>query len=180
MSDDNDERFQRLWQYYDRLVSFIQQFGFEREAARDLAQDTFLRVYQHIESYRGDAKWNFLETTARHLAYNAIRDAKAAKRNGIMVPEEVLTEQADPHALRPDSQLHKKEISERLRSAIDQLKPSQKICVEYFYLGENSYDEICSILDISLPALKSRLNAARKELKELLGEEPEGWAGDDS
>ena len=178
MNDGNDERFEQLLPYYKRLISFIQQLGFDREDARDLAQDVFVRVYEHRDDYRGEAKWNFIQTTARRLAFNAIRDAKAAKRDGIKVSEEALLGHADPHSPRPDSLLRQKEIAQRLRAAIDQLEPSQRICVEYFYLGERSYQEICAILEISLPALKSRLNAARKRLKDLLGEEPDGWAGD--
>ncbi len=186
MSDDSEERYRQLLPYYDHLVSFIRQLGFDVEAARDLAQDVFVRVFQHVDDYRGEAKWNYLMQVARRLGYNAIRDAKAAKRHGIMVPEAVLLEHADRRAQRPDAVVSRKEIAERLREAIDQLEPRQRICVELFYIAENSYEESRSILGISLSALKSRLNAARGRLKELLGEEPEGWrdlaggSGDDS
>ncbi|MGZ5444183.1 MAG: RNA polymerase sigma factor [Thermoanaerobaculia bacterium] len=186
MSDDSEERFQRLLPYYDRLVAFIRQLGFEHEDARDLAQDVMVRVFEHRDDYRGEAKWNFLEQVARRLAYNAIRDRKAAKRHGIMVPEEALLEHPDPHSPRPEAVLLRKEIGRRLRDAIDKLDEGQRICVELFYLAELSYNEVCALLGISEPALKSRLNAARARLRELLGEEPRGWrdlaggSGDDS
>jgi RNA polymerase sigma-70 factor (ECF subfamily) len=175
MRDESEERYLRLLPYYDRLVAFIRQLGFEHEDARDLAQDVFVRVLEHRDDYRGEAKWNFLEQVARRLAYNAIRDGKAAKRHGIMVPEEALLDRPDPHSPRPEAVVLRKEVGQRLRDAIDQLDEGQRICVEYFYIAELSYKEICPLLGISEPALKSRLNAARARLKELLGEEPKGW-----
>ena len=186
MSDDSAQRFERLLPYYDRLVAFIRQLGFELEDARDLAQDVLVRVFERRDEYRGDAKWNYLEQVARRLVYNAIRDGKAAKRHGIMVPEEALLEHPDPRSPRPEAVVLRKEIARRLRAAIDQLDEGQRICVELFYLAELSYSEICALLGISEPALKSRLNAARARLRELLGDEPPGWrdlaggSGDDS
>ena len=178
MNDDSEERFRRLLPYYDRLVGFIRQLGFELEDARDLAQDVFTRVFEHIEDYRGEAKWNFLQQVARRLAYNVIRDRNAAKRRAIMEPEETLLDQPDVRSPRPDDDVLRKELGQRLRSAIDQLEPSQRVCVELFYLSELSYNEIRAVLGISLPALKSRLNAARTRLRELLGEDPKGWRDD--
>jgi RNA polymerase sigma-70 factor (ECF subfamily) len=113
---------------------------------------------------------------ARRLANNSIRDKKAAKRHGNMVPEETLLEHADPRSPRPEAVVLRKEIAQRLGHAIDQLDEGQRVCVELFYIAGHSYSEICALLDISEPALKSRLNAARRRLKELLGEEPKGWS----
>ena len=121
MSDESEERYQQLLPYYNRLVAFIRQIGFELEDARDLAQDVFIRVFEHRDDYRGEAKWNFLEQVARRLAYNAIRDRKAAKRHGVMVPEETLLDRPDPRSPRPDAVVLRKEIGQRLRDAIDRL-----------------------------------------------------------
>lgn len=186
MSDETDRRYEELLPYYDRVVAFLRQLGFDHEDARDLAQEVFIRVYEHRADYRADAKWNYLQQVTRRLAYNAIRDRHAGKRHGIAVSEEVLLERGDEQTPRPDAVLETKATARRLRAAVDRLEPNQRVCVVLFYLEELSYREICLILDVSLPALKSRLNAARTRLRELLGEEPEGWpdepdgSGDDS
>lgn len=175
MSDENDTRYQQLLPYYDRLVRFIRQLGFTVDDARDLAQDVFLRVYEHMDAYRGDARWSYLQQVARRLAYNVIRDRKAGKRDGIMVPQEEILGLPDRGSVPPDAALIRKEIAQRLDAAINQLEESQRICVVMFYIAERSYEQISAILGITLPALKSRLNAARRRLKDLLGEEPRGW-----
>lgn len=175
MSDENEARYQRLLPYYDRLVRFLRQLGFEVEDARDLAQDVFLRVYEHVDAYRGDARWSYLQQVARRLAYNDIRDRKAGKRDGIRVPQEELFDLPDRGTVQPDAAFFRKEIAQRLDAAINQLEESQRICVVMFYIAERSYEQISAILGITLPALKSRLNLARRRLKDLLGEDPQGW-----
>ncbi|HEY0370966.1 MAG TPA: RNA polymerase sigma factor [Thermoanaerobaculia bacterium] len=174
MSDASEEKYQDLLRYYDSLVKFIRSLGFDLEDARDLAQDVFLRVYEHRDDYRGEAKWNFLLQVARRLAYNEFRDRNAGKRKGIHVPEDALVEQPD-RGPRPDKVVLRKEVAQRLSAAIHRLDEGQRICVTLFYIDDLTYQEICNFLGISEPALKSRLNAARKRLKELLGEEPAGW-----
>lgn len=178
MSDESERRYQQLLPYYERLVRFIRGLGFSVDDARDLTQDVFLRVYQHVDDYLGTARWGYLQQVARRLAYNAIRDSKAGKRHGITEPEDALYDVADARVRPADVQVAHSELARTLRHAIDQLPETQRICVVYFYLAGLTYDEIRTTLDITEPALKSRLNAARKRLRELLGNELDGWEDD--
>lgn len=172
---ERDDAFENLYRYYPGVHAFLRRMGFDQTTAEALAQEVFVRVFQSFDQYRPGTDWPFLEKIARRIAANAIRDGKAAKRHGIMVPEEALLEHPDPRSPRPEAVVLRKEIARRLRAAIDQLDEGQRVCVELFYLAELSYSEICALLGISEPALKSRLNAARARLRELLGDEPPGW-----
>ena len=52
-----DERFSDLYdRYYRRVVAFLVRFGVAPDDASDLAQDVFVRVYEHMDDYRGDAQ----------------------------------------------------------------------------------------------------------------------------
>jgi RNA polymerase sigma-70 factor (ECF subfamily) len=175
MSDESEARYQKLLPYYERLVRFIRDLGFSVDDARDLTQDVFLRVYEHVDRYLGVSRWGYLQQVARRLAYNSIRDKKAGKRHAMMAPEEELKDVADGRSIPADVQVAHNERARTLHHAIEQLPETQRICVVYFYLAGLTYDEIQTTLDITEPALKSRLNAARKRLKELLGSEWEGW-----
>jgi RNA polymerase sigma-70 factor, ECF subfamily len=177
MSDENERRFAELLPYYDRVVAFLRQLGLD-EDARDIAQEVFIRVYKSRDDYRADAKWNYLQQIARRLAYNHFRDKHAGKRKGIAVPVDDVLGLAD-HKPGPDSTYDKAETARRVRVVINQLEPNLRGVVIYFYLEEYPVAEICQILGVSEPALKSRLHTARARLRELLGEDLRGLRRDE-
>lgn len=168
------DEYERLLGYYEHVVSYLRSCGLGEEA-RDIAQEVYIRVYKHWSDYRGHARWNYLKQIARRLALNAFRDRDAEKRRGIEVSPEILDDFPDDGAERPGAFIERDAIQQRLGVALDHLEPAQRGCVELFYFEELSYKEICQKLHISVPALKSRLNAARARMRELLGEEFEGW-----
>jgi RNA polymerase sigma-70 factor, ECF subfamily len=173
MRGDRDRQFEELYAYYPAVVRLLLRLGLERENARDLAQQVFLRVYQHMDTYRGASKWGYLEKTTRRLAYNARRDVHAGKRDGIAVPIDEVLDRRDDRTPPPDVRLASKQNVERVRSAVAQLPLKDQTCVR-LQLAGYSYDEIVGTLGITISALKSRLNVARRRLRDLLGEAPEG------
>jgi RNA polymerase sigma-70 factor (ECF subfamily) len=178
MATDREAQFETLFKYYPAVVALLLKLGFDREDARDLAQQVFLRVYQRMDAYRGEAKLSYLEKVTRRLAYNAIRDRHAAKREGIRVATDEIVELEDEHTKAPDTTLESKENVQRLRRAVDQLGPDDQTAVR-LQLAGFSYDDIAGQLGITVSALKSRLNVARKRLRVLLGGELEGFGGHD-
>ncbi|MEO8378374.1 MAG: sigma-70 family RNA polymerase sigma factor [Acidobacteriota bacterium] len=173
MAVDPAGQFEELFKYYPAVVALLTRLGFAREDARDLAQQVFLRVYEHMDTYRGESKWSYLEKVTRRLAYNALRDRHAAKREGIPVATDEILELPDPGE-PADVLLESKQTVERVRHAVAQLSPSDQTSVR-MQLAGFSYEEIATQLGITISALKSRLNVARERLRDLLKEEPEGW-----
>jgi RNA polymerase sigma factor (sigma-70 family) len=176
MPGDRDAAFEALFRYYPAVVSLLRKLDFDLEDARDLAQQVFLRVYQGMDAYRGEAKWSYLEQVTRRLAYNAIRDRHAAKREGIRVAAEEIIELADERTPAADAMMESEENSQRLWRAVNQLTPDDQTAIRLQMSGL-SYDAITAKLGITASALKSRLNVARKRLRALLGEELEGLDG---
>src|SRR5689334_16009875 len=160
----NDERFKSLYQkYYRRLVRFyVQAFRFSEEDAEELAQDAFVRFYEALDEYRGDAEWGFFETIARNVAYNKIRAGKTAKRSAHLVDLDAPDFRHDPAAPQgPDyaERQHEALIKKQLRETIDQLPPGQRECLQ-LWLDGFKYDEIAKFLRVSVDAVKSRLRDA--------------------
>jgi RNA polymerase sigma factor (sigma-70 family) len=167
--------FEQLYErYYDRMVNFLTYLGFPREEARDLSQEIFLRVFQHMDIYRGEAEWNFLEITARRHAANVIRSGHAKKRESKAVPMEDGVDIRDP-AMTADQVIEERqEHAHRLRelhAAIRELPPATR---EAFILRMRGmkYKDIQKILGISLDAVKARIREAHLKLTKRLGEEP--------
>lgn len=186
--EDQEAFFERLYkQYYQATIAFFVRFGFPVDKARDLAQETFLRVYRGMDRYRGDAKWTFIETTARNLAFNEIRYWSTQGRSAIEVSVDEnprllgslatnpWTNQKPP---TPEEDLGEKEkeqeaerLRRRLRAEITKLPENLRSCL-LLWLRGLKYRQIQTRLDLSMDAVKSRLHEARERLRESLGEEP--------
>jgi RNA polymerase sigma-70 factor (ECF subfamily) len=171
MGDDREESFEELFKYYPAVVALLLRLGFNREDAQDLAQEVFVRVFKGMDGYRGESRLSYLERITRRLAYNDFRDRHAAKRDGVTVPAEDILGLSDPGE-SVDKTIERNEREQRLYDAVDRLPPSDRTALR-LQLAGHTLQEIAAKLAITIPALKSRLNVARKRLRELLGEEPE-------
>jgi RNA polymerase sigma-70 factor, ECF subfamily len=182
---DREERFKALYARYFRRVVWLYVRGFRlaEEDAKDLAQDAFLRFFESLDDYRGEAEWAFLETIARRVAFNDIRSRGTARRGGgahhaalddIPPGREPAAPPEPDYADRETARLARK----RIREAITELTPGQQQCVNLWTEGFK-YKQIASILGISVDAVKSRLRDAKKHLQKRLGEDVAGMSWPD-
>ena len=165
-----DERFQSLYKrFYIRVVKFfVRSFHCSEDDAKDMAQETFVRVLRAMDEYRGDAEWAFLEVTARHIAYNKFRSMTAAKRRG---QTEAIDESTKMPAVQPPDYAAQQEREIRLRQMHDEiakLPPGQRESMQ-LWLDGFSYEEIARFLRVSVDAVKSRIRDAKRRLREKLG-----------
>jgi RNA polymerase sigma factor (sigma-70 family) len=171
-------RFEDLFnRYYRAIVSYlVRDVGLSREDARDLAQDTFTRVYESMDRYRGEAEWAFLKTTAHNLAANHFRRQGAAIRKGIDTPLETVRDLRSAHP-PIDVVLIQRETSaafhKRLADALAELPELTRQCV-LLRLRPYSYQQIKDSLNLTMDAVKTRLKDAKKRLLARVGELPDG------
>jgi RNA polymerase sigma-70 factor (ECF subfamily) len=179
----NNDRFRLLYvKYYRRVVVFyVRVFRLSDEDARDLAQDTFIRFFEAMDEYRGDAEWAFIEQIARNVGLNRVRALHTAKRSGPTVdiddPDVARHVPAAPSGPDYADRQHDANQRKRLHDAIAQLPSGQRQCVQ-LWLEDFKYDEIAKALRISLDAVRSRLRDAKRLLRERLGDDNE-LPGDD-
>ena len=176
----NRERFKALYEkYYRRMVRFyMTAFRRTEEDAKDLAQEAFLRFFEAVDEYRGDAEWAFLETIARRVEYNHTRSRLAAKRGrgrdisleDVPLGLEPAAKSGPDYADRETARILRK----RVRDAMAELSPGQRQCMQLRAEGFK-YKQIASILRITQDAVKSRLRDAKKQLQERLGEKSVDW-----
>ncbi|HEX5757834.1 MAG TPA: RNA polymerase sigma factor [Thermoanaerobaculia bacterium] len=173
----NDDWFADLYQrFYSSIFAYFVRIGFPREDARDLAQETFLRVYRGMERYEGRGDFAFLKKTAVRVGINAIRDKRTAKRQAVVVPLDELPHiaagaenpagepQPTPEA---DAALHEETVARRswLKQAIAALPPAQRDCL-LLRLGGLKYREVARAMGVPIDTVKSRLHEARRTLSE--------------
>lgn len=159
--------------YKDPLVNFTMRILGEREAALDVVQDTFVRLFRKADTYRPVAKFStWLYTIAANLARSELRRRKwglSGKRPGPAGAQEHGPPEArDPGEL-PDAAAGRAIRAERIDRALRELPDSFREAVVLFYIEDMRYEEICRILGIRMGTLKSRLNRARGMLEASLG-----------
>jgi len=170
-----------LW-FYEPVVHLFRRFGFNDEVARELTQETFLRVYKGWESFRGEAQYKtWIYQIARNIALNEIRGRRTQKREGSEVPLEE-GRNPDDEGQRdgiwapgniggtPLEDALQTERKVMLGKALQQLPPQMRRCVELRVHGDLKYKEIAAILDMSPETVKAHLFQARQKLREKLSD----------
>jgi RNA polymerase sigma-70 factor (ECF subfamily) len=145
------------------------------EEARDLTQETFLRAFQSISRFRGEAD---LRTWLYRIAINQARNRwrwwRRRRRNETVSLDE--PQNGQPLGLRlsnasqpdPEQAAISRERETRLRKALRSLRGSYREAVILRDIEGLSYEEIATTLEISIGTVKSRLARGRLELRRKL------------
>ncbi len=139
--------------------------------AHDIAQQVFLRVWKSAPRYEPTAKFTtWLFTITRNLVFNETR-RRSRRREVSLEPE---TDDDTPRQFAslstpgPDQQAQQDELEQALDRAIAALPEKQRLAVVLRRHQELPYEQLCEILGMSLPAVKSLLFRARNELRKTL------------
>jgi RNA polymerase sigma-70 factor (ECF subfamily) len=143
----------------------------DKEAASDLSQDVFLRLYRfanHIDLQRPLEPWLYRITA--NLSYTWVKRNHLGPRLVGALTEwfQASSKRACPHELT-----EQKEQMNQVRKAISALPLPQRMVVVMYYLNDLSLKEIAEALDIPPGTVKSRLHYGRQALKSSLGLERE-------
>ena len=159
--------------YEKQVYNFAYRLTGNYDDANDVAQDAFLRVFNAIGTFRGDASfstWLFRITTNVFLdeRKRAKAHPQASLDEYLELGESSVTRQIEDPSPTPDAVMEQSERAEFLRSAIGELPEYQRAMVTLYHSEQKSYEEIAEIMDLPIGTVKSRLNRARLALKEKL------------
>lgn len=177
-----DDLFCELFgRYYSPVRSFFLRRGFTGEEAADLAQETFTRAYQRLDTLRErESARSWLFAVAINVLRNSLRSLNAAKRSGEEVPFDEAAEPAGETQATPSArgmteetaldELLTREREELLRRALDELPPRMRQAVLLRVGHELRYREIAELQQVSVDTIKAQMLQARRRLRERLGE----------
>ena len=165
--------FEGLVRRYQKLVyNVIYQMVQSHETSADLTQDTFLKAYKNLGSFRSNANLKpWLLKIASNTALNHIRDSKSKYFDSL---EEMLEE--SPQAEPPSSDCVEEEVELRfsqlmLQEALLKLSPRQRQIFVLRYQHDLSYQDVAGIVDETESAIKSILFRIREKLRKILLEQ---------
>lgn len=166
--------FEDLVRRYDRNVFRIaQHITQNREDAEDVVQDAFLKAYENLDQFQGQSKfYTWLVRIAVNEALMKLRKRRPERM--VSLDEEVKTEDdALPREVadwspNPEQQYTQAELRDILSRTIQGLPPGFRTVFVLRDVEGLSTEETAEALDLSIPAVKSRLLRARLQLRERL------------
>lgn len=156
--------------YSRRIFNLAYRFTSSVEAAEDLTQEVFIRIYKTLDQY--DAKQGDLSNWLMRLARNLIiDDYRHRQRN----PQNSYADDVEDHTFHlraigtsAHKEIERRELCAQVQEGIDKLPPDLRTCVILRDIEELSYKEIVDALDIPEGTVKSRINRGRIELAKIL------------
>ncbi len=174
--------YRELIRRYQRPVfSLVYRMVRDRELAEDLAQETFIKVLNAIDSYRPEYKFSsWIFKIANNAAIDQLR------RRGL----NTLSLDGSPHAESADAieattlqisdgaenqldEVASRELGSQIELAINQLRPEYRSCIILRHIDGRPYEEIAEMLDLPLGTVKTYIHRARNELRILLADSRE-------
>jgi RNA polymerase sigma-70 factor (ECF subfamily) len=153
-----------------RIFNLAYRFTSSVEAAEDLTQEVFIRIYRTLDQYdpkQGDLA-NWLMRLARNLI---IDDYRHRQRN----PQNSMADAVDDHQYHlravgtsAQKEIERKELANQVQEGIDKLPEDLRTCVILRDIEELSYQDIVDVLKIPEGTVKSRINRGRIELAKIL------------
>lgn len=158
---DADAERQLYEAHVDRVFRLAYRMTGDDSLAQDLTQDTFIRAFDRLSSFRGDASFStWLHSITTSVVLNAMRKVKKIRQRETELDEAVET---GPVTHPPDALLKL-----RLQRAIDRLSEPLRVVFVMHEMEGFQHGEISEILAIAEGSSKARLSRAKTQLREHL------------
>lgn len=155
------EAFGEILDRYEKPVyNAIVRMGAEREEARDLSQQVFMKVFQRLDTY--DPTRKFFSWIYR-VAINETINGMKSHRTWEPLKDSFRYEQPDP-----EEQLQAAEGEREMQRALLALEPKYRIALIVRHFLHLSYGEAADVLSIPVKTVKSRLFTARQLLRDII------------
>jgi RNA polymerase sigma-70 factor (ECF subfamily) len=159
--------------YHRKVFRLARNITQNDEDAEDVLQDAFLKAYTHLDRFHGDSKfYTWVVRIAVNEALMKLRKRRSGKTvsldDEIDTGEEQVTREIAVWDGDPEQKYGQAELRQILDEAIQSLKPAFRTVFQLRDVEELSTEETAEALELSVPAVKSRLLRARLQLRERL------------
>jgi RNA polymerase sigma-70 factor (ECF subfamily) len=153
-----------LSQYKERTYWHIRRILLDHEDANDIVQDTYVKVWKNLDSFRGDSSlFSWIYRIATNESLNFLRKMKKKSTVPIDKVEFLLVNKLDNNSLMTGD-----EIERKLQRSLLELPEKQRLVFNMRYFEDLKYQEISDILGTSVGGLKASYHHAIKKIEENL------------
>ncbi len=170
----NANAFNELLRRYERKIfRLAMHITQNREDAEDVLQESFLKAYEHLDQFQGQSKfYTWIVRIAVNQALMKLRKRKSDRSvsldDTVDTGEDTIVREIAAWDENPEQKYSREELSQILTSAVDGLAPIYRAVFVLRDIDGLSTEEAAEALDLSVPAVKSRLLRARLQLREKL------------
>jgi RNA polymerase sigma-70 factor (ECF subfamily) len=159
-----------LRRYQERIYATIYHMTSNHEDANDLAQETFIKGYQALKSFKGDSSfYTWVYRIAVNKTINFLKQRKS--KSHLSLNDLDFNAENDPDMVtlvsdktpRRDAGLS--ELQEKLNGAMQKLSPVHRLVVTLHDVQGLPHEEIATIMDCNIGTVRSRLFYARQQLQ---------------
>ncbi len=169
--DDDDRAFAELYtRYYRKVLNFFYGMGRDVQAADDLCQETFLRIWKLRRRYGATGSFaGYLFTFARNIWLERCRELGRRRKLGMrQETDEFWDRLAGPARDHPDEVAARAELGDRIFDAVEQLPEEQRMVFVLRSVKGLSTDEIAVIMRCPANTVRSRKRLAVNKLRRAL------------
>lgn len=156
----NTRAFDTLVKKYQSPVRrfFLHQTLGDTELSDDLAQDTFLKAYTHLTSFKNLSSFS---TWLYRIAYNVFYDYLRSKKE---------TTGLEAWEIDDSCRTEQRQVGEQMDiyQGLAQLKEAERTCITLFYMNDLSIEKITSITGMPSGTIKSHLSRGKDKLATFL------------
>lgn len=162
--------------YGDSVLGYLTRMTGRKEYAEDLFQETFKRVHEKADTFRGPRLKSWLFAIATNVAIDGIRRERrfqvvSLNRNPDCVDgncEEPGVVAVADNSYEPSEEVIMAEQKEQVRQALDMLPARQRATLVLAYYQQLSYPEVAQVLGCSVGTVKTQMFRALKSLAQRL------------
>ena len=162
--------FEELVRRYQRpIASYVYRMVGDYDAALDLTQEVFIKVYNSLSRYRSEFKfstWIYKiahNTAIDHLRRHTVRDQIMTVGDG---PRSEIA--IESRRLTPEQESEREERRSEIESVVQSLPAAYRELIVLRHSHDLSYDEIAEVTGLPLGTVKNRLFRAREAMRDLL------------
>ncbi len=153
-----DERVEEIInEYFKLLFKISYNYTLDAFKAEDIVQEVFLKFYRARNTFNDDEHIkNWLIRVTKNLSLNAVK-----KKKRILLNDEYIND-------LPDNSFSFKSVNDEMTACVMSLKDNYKDIILLYYYDDLSIKEIAQVLKITETNVQTRLDRARKKLKEII------------
>ena len=168
--DGNESAFRSLYERFREPIYLLAyRYTRNREEAEDILQETFIKAFRHIDTFRNERDGRFQAWLQRICVNNSISHLRKMKRrrDHFLSLSDIQTEPTDKNP-SPEEKVEHQRFLNLVEQAVNRLSSKQKVIFDLRYTQHKTIRSIAQLLGSSESNVKTQLSRSMKKLRKSL------------